>query len=123
MARTSHVTLDTNPVISSALNCSLLFLLQIINYSLAKNYANTTTLCIFKYDRKYSIVHNQNACISIAGQESTQCLVCQVVLLLLGKYLIIVVIKWKTKKYHSMGTIQKSNMKIVERCKINAPNT
>jgi hypothetical protein len=45
------------------------------------------------------------------------------VLLLLGKYLIIVVIKWKTTKYHSMGTIQKSNMKIVEKCKINAPNT
>jgi hypothetical protein len=67
------------------------------NPSGAKNYA------IFKYDRKYSIVHNQDTCISIAGQESTQCLVYQVVLLLLGKYLIIVVIKWKTKKYHSMG--------------------
>ena len=91
VARTNRFTLVTNPVIWYALKFSLLFLLQIINYSLAKNYA------IFKYDRKYSIVHNQDTCISIAGQESTQCLVYQVVLLHLGKYLIIVVIKWKAK--------------------------
>jgi hypothetical protein len=45
------------------------------------------------------------------------------VLLHLGKYLIIVVIKWKAKKYHSVGTIQKSNIKIVERCKIDTTNT
>jgi hypothetical protein len=29
----------------------------------------------------------------------------------------------KTKKYHNVGTFPKSNRKIVERSKINSPNT
>jgi hypothetical protein len=31
--------------------------------------------------------------------------------------------KWKTKKYHPLGTIPKSNIKIVERGKIYTTNT
>ena len=35
----------------------------------------------------------------------------------------IVGIKWNAKKYHTVGTIPKSNFKIVERGQLDTPNT